>query len=216
MNKNEFMNKLKESLSEYGVTDTREILLDFEQHFEDGAAAGETEAQVCEKLGDPAEIAKQYIPEGEITEEPRKAKSSAQPPLPPKNVKHGPSAEKIIGVLCIDLFVLSWALPTLISLVFSLYGITVGFGVSGIAIFIGGLLMNLFDTSKWFFSTFSPLSTSLLGVVFMSGSVLCVIGCIASTKGVIGIIKSLINWHSEAFAGKKIIKTEKKEQEGVA
>ena len=36
MNKAAFMNELTKSLSEYGVNDAREILLDFEQHFEDG------------------------------------------------------------------------------------------------------------------------------------------------------------------------------------
>ena len=63
MNKAAFMNELTKSLSEYGVNDSREILLDFEQHFEDGKAAGETEDEVCEKLGDPVEIAKQYVEE---------------------------------------------------------------------------------------------------------------------------------------------------------
>ncbi len=73
-NKSAFIDGLKDALSRYGITEQRDILLDFEQHFSDGAAAGETEAQTCEKLGDPEEIAKQYVSEGEFpfTEAPKK------------------------------------------------------------------------------------------------------------------------------------------------
>lgn len=233
MSKNEFMNSLREKLSEYGVTDSREIILDFEQHFEDGIAAGETEDEVCKKLGDPNEIAKQYIPEMEIPamNMKKEVKSdgfdtnnyNAVPPpvgfnnnnyntMPPPAVNQGfqPDVGKIIGILAIDLLILSWALPSLISLVVGLYGCAVGFGVGGILSFIGGILMNFIDTSTWLFSTFSPLSTTLFGVMIMAGCSLLVIASIAATKGIINIIKGLINWHSEAIVGKKVCTINKK------
>lgn len=77
-NKSTFIDGLKDALSRYGISEQRDILLDFEQHFSDGAAAGETEAQTCEKLGDPEEIAKQYVSDGEfpIGEAPQKAEPS--------------------------------------------------------------------------------------------------------------------------------------------
>ena len=62
-NKEQYIQALINAMTRCGVTDQREILTDFEQHFADGAAAGESEAQVCEKLGDPEEIAKQYASE---------------------------------------------------------------------------------------------------------------------------------------------------------
>lgn len=85
-NKSSFIDGLKDALSRYDVSEQREILLDFEQHFSDGAAAGETEAQVCEKLGDPEEIAKQYASDGELSlgeTAKKEPPSETAPPEPP-------------------------------------------------------------------------------------------------------------------------------------
>ena len=230
MTKSIFMENLKASLSEYGVTDTREIMLDFEQHFVDGLAAGETEAQVCEKLGDPVEIAKQYIPEADfnVGEKKQETKTDASGfnagafTKPEENAYNG-SAEKpfqadigkVIIVLLIDLFVFTWALPSLISLLCSLFGITLSVGFSGIVTFIAGILMGFMDTSTWLFTTLSPVSTSLFGVVLMAATPLLVIASIAATKGTVNIFKYIINWHSETFVGRKVCSFEKKNKEAV-
>ncbi len=223
MNKKDFMELLGESLSTYGVSDAREILLDFEQHFEDGIAAGETEEQVCEKLGDPIEIAKQYIPEADIEVEEKKQATEASafdtnnynqqtvPPVyNPQPQTFKADAGKIIVILLVDLMIFTWALPTLISLVVSLYSVVAAFAGSGIAVFIGGILMSFMDTTKWFFTTLSPLSTSLFGIVLLAAVPLLVIASIAATKGVINVFKRIINWHSEAFVGRKVCTISKK------
>ena len=237
MSRIEFMDKLRASLSEYGVTDTREIMLDFEQHFVDGLAAGETEAQVCEKLGDPVEIAKQYIPEADISVEDKKPEEKAdasgfdtgtfqkaetsgfdsgsfQKTEPkPQTQPFQADIGKVIIVLLVDLLVFTWALPSLISLLCSLFGITLSVGGSGILIFIAGILMSFMDTTTWLFTTLSPVSTSLFGVVLMAATPLLVIASIAATKGVVNIFKYIINWHSETFVGRKVCSFEKKAKE---
>lgn len=223
MNKKDFMELLGDSLSAYGVSDAREILLDFEQHFEDGIAAGETEEQVCEKLGDPIEIAKQYIPDADIDVEEKKQTTEASgfdtnsytqqtvPPVyNPQPQKFKPDAGKIVVILLIDIMIFTWALPTLVSLVISLYGVVAAFAGSGIAVVVGGILMNFMDTTKWFFTTLSPISTSLFGVVMLAACPLLVIASIAATKGVINVFKRIINWHSEAFVGRKVCTIGKK------
>ena len=226
MNKATFMSELTRSLAEYGVNDTREIILDFEQHFEDGKAAGETEDEVCEKLGDPVEIAKQYIPEADIKVEEKTVKQSGfdsnsysqpytntQTPSPaPEKQGFTPDAGKIVGIILIDVLVLSWVLPTLISLVVALYSVAAGVGAGGIATFIGGVLMSFIDTSSWFFTSFSPISTVLFGVMMMSLCPILVIAGIAATKGTINIFKHVINWHSEAFVGRKVCVIENKKK----
>lgn len=239
MTKNIFMEKLRESLSEYGVSDTREIMLDFEQHFEDGAAAGETEEQVCEKLGDPVEIAKQYIPETDFIATDKKTEASGFDTgsftktdasgfdsgaftKVEENVYNGSAPQpfqadigKVILVLLVDILVFTWALPSLVSLLCSLFGITFSFGVSGIVILIAGILMSFMDTTTWLFTTLSPLSTSLFGVVLMAATPLLVIASIAATKGVVNVFKHIINWHSETFVGRKVCSFEKKNKEAV-
>lgn len=231
MNKETFMNELTKSLSEYGVNDSREILLDFEQHFEDGKAAGETEDEVCEKLGDPVEIAKQYIPEADIKVEEKETRQSGfdsnnysqpytqpqfqTPPPAPVQQPQGfqPDAGKIVGILCVDILVFTWALPTLISLIISLYGCAVGFGAAGIGSFIGGTVMQFIDISSWFFTTLSPVSTILFGVVLGAICSLLVIASIAATKGCINLFKHIINWHSRVFAGKNVCTINNKKKE---
>jgi len=230
MNKAEFMEKLKSNLAEYGVTDTRDILLDFEQHFEDGMAAGETEDEVCSKLGDPDDIAKQYIPEADFTVKDKieAQKIETEPasdgfdthsynnePAPAPTVVQQPTgfqpdAGRVIGIILLDLLVFTWALPTLISLVCSLYGITVAFGASGIGVFFAGVLMPFIDMSGWIFTTLSPISTTLFGVVLMAATPLLVVASIAATKGIINLIKNIINMHSEAIVGRRVCKVGKK------
>ncbi len=237
MNKTEFLEKLRNSLNEYGVKDAREIITDFEQHFEDGIAAGETEAQVCEKLGDPSEIAKQYISDEEIPIEEVKPKAEAYaestgfdtnnynhiPPVQPAPAYTAPQQQsftidggKAVLVILVDLFVLIWALPTLVSLIISLYGIVFALFGSGIGCIVGGTLMSFADTSKWLFSSFSPISTVLFGTVSLSACALSVIGSIAATKGFINLCKVIINWHSETFAGHPVCEIKKKEKNGEA
>lgn len=228
MNKINFMNMLRESLSEYGVKDAREILLDFEQHFEDGAAAGLTEEQVSEKLGDPIEIAKQYISENEeaFADTPKQPEETpgttgfdsnsytqAPPPVQPAYQQQAfkPDAGKIIGIICVDLFVFSWTIPVLFALVIALYSVTVSIGASGITITIAGLLINVVDTSSWLFTSFSPISTTLFGVVLMASCPLLVVACVSSTKGCIDIVKHIVNWHSRAIVGRNICTFKNKE-----
>ena len=69
MNKNEFMRKLKDGLVGLNQTDKREILLDYEEHFLDGIKLGRTEEEICESLGDPAEIAANIKKEGRSASE---------------------------------------------------------------------------------------------------------------------------------------------------
>ncbi|MEX1376734.1 MAG: DUF1700 domain-containing protein [Eubacteriales bacterium] len=59
MNKKEFMQKLKDGLIGLNQTDKREVLLDYEEHFMDGKNLGRTEEEICESLGDPAEISRE-------------------------------------------------------------------------------------------------------------------------------------------------------------
>lgn len=77
--KTEFLTSLRIALENNNVTDRTDILTDFRQHFDDGAAAGETEAEVCRKLGDIDEIIKQYI-----SEQPQQAQPGPQPQPQPQ------------------------------------------------------------------------------------------------------------------------------------
>lgn len=68
MNQIEFLNKLAEFLKSNGVERIDDILADYKEHFAMGAENGKTEAEISQKLGDPATIAKAYQTEGMIRE----------------------------------------------------------------------------------------------------------------------------------------------------
>ena len=59
MNRAEFLARLKRGLVGLPTATANEIVADYESHFADGAAAGRTEAQVAEALGDPDRLARE-------------------------------------------------------------------------------------------------------------------------------------------------------------
>ncbi len=222
-NKAEFIGGLKNALSRYEIAGIQEIVQDFEQHFSDGAAAGETEQQVCEKLGDPEEIAKQYISEQmsseqAVTNRPQSASDGfgsepfgsepygSKPQMPPPYngaQNNSPDAGKIVGIICVDLLIFSWAIPALLSLILGLCSLTLGIGFGGIGVFIGGAVTSIVSV-EWITASISPLSTTLLGVVMISGAALLVLLSIKASIGFINVILRIINWHSRAIAGRSV------------
>lgn len=127
-------------------------------------------------------------------------------PLPPpaQNKNNAPDPGKIVGVLCVDLFVFSWAIPSLASLVTALFACAFSLGVTGITTFVGGMMMGVTDVSAWFTSGFSPVSTVLLGALMISGCVLLALASIRAATGFVNVILRIVNWHSRAFVGRNV------------
>lgn len=62
MDKKSFLNELEKHLLAQGVADIEGILEEYEDHFRFKLADGYTEAEVAARLGDPQEVAAQYLP----------------------------------------------------------------------------------------------------------------------------------------------------------
>ena len=60
--KAEFMAALKSQAEKYSLS-FGEMAEDFERHFSEGEENGETESEICAKLGDPVEIVQEYVGE---------------------------------------------------------------------------------------------------------------------------------------------------------
>ena len=229
--KSEFLTSLRLALENNGISDRPDILSDFRQHFEDGEAAGESEAEVCRKLGDIDDIIKQYMSDdaeqrasapdtsGFGADTGSAADSTANNTynnnVPPQygNVQNtaapaqtsNVNAGKIVGVLCMDLFLFSWALPALISLVISLAGVALSFAVSGIVTFFGGIIACFADISGFIVTGFAPISVIFLGILLISLAGMLVIGTIGAVKGIINLFITIINLHARAFAGHNVL-----------
>ena len=61
MTKKQFMDRLKKALSPLPAAERREILSDYEEHFVQGAREGLSEDEICRRLGDPENIAREYV-----------------------------------------------------------------------------------------------------------------------------------------------------------
>lgn len=242
--KTEFLTGLRETLERNNVTDLSDILTDFRQHFDDGAAVGETEEDVCRKLGDVDDIVQQYIadnPGAQRAAAPNTASQQAptggdmpeasgfgaeggaqQPYSQPRYVdpqpqQSGADAGKIVGVLCLDVFLYSWALPTLFGLIWGLIGIAIGFSAAGFGLFIGGLIGTGASLGGLIITGFAPVSIVCLGVMFIGFAGMLVIASISAVKGFINLCITIINQHARAFAGKNVLnKIGKKTREGAA
>lgn len=67
MNKKEFLEKLDKALTGIPKDEKKEILCDYENHFEIGLERDRTEEEIADSLGNPASIAKSITVESSIT-----------------------------------------------------------------------------------------------------------------------------------------------------
>ncbi len=121
MTRAEFMGRLRRGLVGMPTAAAAEIAADYEIHFEDGVAAGRSEAEVATALGDPDRLAREL-----------RAEAGAQRWHQEKNPSAAAGAIfAVLGLGAIDILIL---LPILMSVV----GVLFGFFMAAIGLFIGG------------------------------------------------------------------------------
>ena len=121
MTRAEFMSRLRRGLVGMPTAAAADIASDYETHFEDGAAAGRSEAEVATALGDPDRLAREL-----------RAEAGAQRWHQEKNPSAAAGAVfAVLGLGAIDLLIL---LPIFMSVV----GVLFGFFMAAIGLFIGG------------------------------------------------------------------------------
>ena len=121
MNRAEFLARLQRGLVGLPTITANEIVADYESHFADGAAAGRTEAQVAEALGDPDRLAREL-----------KAEASAKRWGQEQTASSAAGAIfGILGLGAIDILILlPIALPV--------FGTVLSILIGGIAVFVAG------------------------------------------------------------------------------
>ncbi len=152
MTRDEFLSRLKRGLAGLPVSSAAEILTDYEAHFDDGLAAGRTEAEISAKLGDPDRLAREL-----------KAEAGIQRWHQEKNPSAAAAAVfAVLGLGALDILIL---LPLLMGVV----GTVFGFFIAAIALFIcGGVIMVAGP-----FAGFpgGPFAAILMGLGLMAGAV---------------------------------------------
>jgi uncharacterized membrane protein len=125
MTRQAFMARLREGLRGLPLPAQADIVADYENHFNEGQAAGRGEADVAAGLGDPGRLARELRAEAGLKrwEEERSASAGAS------------AVFAVLGLGAIDILVL---LPMLMSI----GAVILGFGVAILAVFFaGGVVM---------------------------------------------------------------------------
>ncbi|OYX15019.1 MAG: hypothetical protein B7Z09_10645 [Brevundimonas diminuta] len=141
MNRAEFLARLRRGLVGLPAATANEIVADYEAHFADGAAAGRSEAEVAEALGDPDRLSREL-----------KAEAGAQ------RWRQEPSASSaagavfgILGLGAIDILIL---LPIALPVFGTVLSLLLGVGLMGLGIFMVGtmalLTKWLIDATVWY------------------------------------------------------------------
>lgn len=121
MTRADFMARLKQGLVGLPMTTAQEIVSDYESHFEDGVAAGRSEAEIAAALGAPERLARELRAEAGA-----RRWDQEQNPAAAAGAVFG-----LIGLGAIDILIL---LP----IVFPVFGAVLSVLISGVFVFLAG------------------------------------------------------------------------------
>ena len=166
MTRAEFMGRLRRGLVGMPTAAAADIASDYETHFEDGAAAGRSEAEVAAALGDPDRLAREL-----------RAEAGAQRWHQEKNPSAAAAAVfAVLGLGAIDILIL---LPALMGLA----GVLFGMLIACLAVFFAG--GAAFAVGPFVGMPGGPVAAVLVGVGLMAGATsfgavltIVTIGCI--------------------------------------
>lgn len=123
MNKQEFLSRLSDALSNLSSEEKSDILYDYEEHFLFAMEKGKTEEEAAEELGDPEDIAKYYRANAAIS----KAEAN-------KSVRHITGA--VFSVLGLGFINLVFILGPYLGVV----GALIGFFAAAVAMVLSGIV----------------------------------------------------------------------------
>src|ERR1700754_1118907 len=121
MTRAEFMARLRQGLVGMPMRAADEVVADYETHFEDGLAAGRSEAEISAALGDPSRLARELRAEAGA-----RRWDQEQNPAAAAGAIFG-----LIGLGAIDILIL---LP----IVFPVFGAVLSVLISGVVVFLAG------------------------------------------------------------------------------
>ncbi|MFN4041365.1 MAG: DUF1700 domain-containing protein [Brevundimonas sp.] len=152
MTREEFLSRLKRGLVGLPMSSQAEILSDYETHFDDGRAAGRTEAEVSAALGDPDRLAREL-----------KAEAGFKRWREEKNPSAAAGAVMaLVGLGALDILIL---LPLLTAVVSAM----AGFYLAGAGVFIAG--GGIMVAGPFFGPPGGPLFAILLGLGMMGAAI---------------------------------------------
>jgi len=144
MKKKEFLDELGKILEENKCSDKEEILKDFEEHFSVGIEEGKSEEEVAKMLGNPRDIAMQFILE-ENKEDKKQEPIKAEVITEQTNVKkeNNTAISKILIALALIFFNIVFVFGIVCGLLGALVGCLAAFiavSIVGIVLIVAGII----------------------------------------------------------------------------
>jgi|LGVF01.2.fsa_nt_gb uncharacterized membrane protein len=201
MNKEKFLKNLEAKLNLLPREEIKEIIEFYNERFERAKFENKSEAQLLLELENPKEIAKNVYEQFGIN---NKSDDSVKASNGSTNIRkqvsdfvQTPRGANITAVVTFDIFVTSWLLPTLYSLVIAFYG----------------SMLTIISVPVLFFK-YPLIEASILSLTIVATAlILLVFGNLFLKLSIIST-KWIIDWHKFAFTGKrkekiKIVETSK-------
>jgi uncharacterized membrane protein len=172
MSRQIFMDRLRAGLAGLNPKTIDDIAADYEQHFADGAAAGRSELEVAQALGDPDRLARELRAEAGL----RRWEAERNPSAAASAVF------ALLGLGAIDILVL---LPILLPIA----GVLLAFGIVACVLFFGGAMC--FAAGPFWVAGAPVAAVILAGLGMMAGGV-----CLGSVTSIvtIGFMNALV-WY---------------------
>jgi uncharacterized membrane protein len=199
MNKRQFLDSLQLSLQTLGPAAVRDILGDFDEHFAGGTSRGKSEEEIAAELGDPAEIAQQYL-DAASGSQAGQGQAAASESTGPARAAASDSAAKpnvnemaLIAVILLNIF---FGIPVWIALFATLFGCWAaagGIGVAAIVLFAVAIIQT----------GMISLILALLGLALTALAVLMVILMVFISKWLVTGCVQYIRWNKRLVLGRQ-------------
>lgn len=185
MNRVEYINRLKIALQGMPNEELKDILSDYEEHFDIGISKGKTEEEISRELGNPREVASSY----RTTYRPNMNKSNFY-----ENSSYGDDSTRkvLITILLIAFNVIIVLGPFigLLGLLLGIYGIGISFIIGGLVAFLGFPLTFLTPIPT------PHIVTSIsFGIGLIALGLLTLILAVYLSKGIYKLTLKYINWN---------------------
>lgn len=181
MNKQAYLNELKNHLKSNNVGDIDDIIAEYEEHFTRKMADGYTEEEIAAKLGKAKDIAEEFAPDKD-----KKDKKTAH------------KAVTVTGLVFADIFVVSFFI-VLFAWVFVLGAAAVGSVFCGICL----LLSPLLPAGLVFIPPMPYIGAALLAVAILAFGVLMAVVTFYSWALTIQLVRAYRRWHKNTMTDGK-------------
>lgn len=160
MNRDDFLKQLRQSL--YGLSEEEilDIILDYEEHFQIGLSKGKTEEEISKELGNPRDIANNYI--NSSTGIPRDKGISS--------TANNNSRKFVFLVLLVffNLIIVLGPYMGIVGILLGIFGLGIGFFLAGIGILFGAPFVALGSIGQFHGLTIIAFCIGFVGLGILS------------------------------------------------